>query len=82
MAWLYPQLVRPILFRLDPEQAHHLTVQALRVSGALPLSQWLVKRLLGIQRLPQIRSGPSGCSSPTRSGWRPVMIKMAWPGAV
>lgn len=53
MARLYPQFVRPILFRLDPEQVHHLTIQALRVSGTLPVSHWLVKRMLGVHRLPQ-----------------------------
>ncbi len=32
---MYPQL-RPLLFRLDPERAHDLTIQALRVAGAFP----------------------------------------------
>jgi dihydroorotate dehydrogenase len=32
---LYPA-VRPLLFRLDPEQAHRLALQALRAAGRLP----------------------------------------------
>jgi dihydroorotate dehydrogenase (fumarate)/dihydroorotate dehydrogenase len=33
---LYSTLVRPLLFRLDAEKAHHLTVEACRVAGAVP----------------------------------------------
>lgn len=32
---LYPYL-RPLLFRLDPEQAHHLTLNLIRLAGMLP----------------------------------------------
>jgi len=28
--------IRPLLFRLDPERAHHLTIQLLRLASALP----------------------------------------------
>ncbi len=35
-------LLRPLLFRLDPEHAHHLTLNALRVAAALPFGlRWL-----------------------------------------
>lgn len=30
--------IRPLLFRLDPERAHNLTLQALRVAGNFPLA--------------------------------------------
>jgi dihydroorotate dehydrogenase len=32
---MYP-LLRPLLFRLDPERAHHLTLNLLRLAGSLP----------------------------------------------
>jgi len=32
----YTTLLRPLLFRLDAETAHHLTVEACRVAGVLP----------------------------------------------
>jgi dihydroorotate dehydrogenase len=32
---LYP-LVKPLLFQLDPEKAHHLTIQNLQLAGKLP----------------------------------------------
>ncbi|GAB4445618.1 MAG: quinone-dependent dihydroorotate dehydrogenase [Anaerolineales bacterium] len=38
-------LLRPLLFRLDPETAHHLTLQLLRVAGGFPLSRWLLTQL-------------------------------------
>lgn len=34
---LYRQALRPLLFRLDAEQAHHLTLRALGVAARLPL---------------------------------------------
>jgi dihydroorotate dehydrogenase len=34
--------IRPLLFRLDPEQAHALTLQALRISGGIPPLRWLI----------------------------------------
>lgn len=37
--------LRPWLFRLDPEQAHQLTLTLLRLSGALPPVNWLIAKL-------------------------------------
>ena len=34
--------LRPYLFRLDPEQAHALTLQALRITGSAPPLRWLI----------------------------------------
>jgi len=36
---------RPLLFRLEPEVAHQLTLQALRLVGSIPLSNWLLTQL-------------------------------------
>ena len=33
---------RPYLFKLDPEQAHALTLHALRISGEIPPLRWLI----------------------------------------
>ncbi len=33
---MYRKFIRPLLFRLDPEQAHILTIQLLRLAGILP----------------------------------------------
>ena len=39
---MYTHLLRSLLFRLDPERAHHLTLNALRVVAVLPFGlRWL-----------------------------------------
>lgn len=37
--------VRSLLFRLDPETAHQLTLNAIRFAGNFPLSRWLLTQL-------------------------------------
>ena len=36
------KLLRPLLFRLEPEQAHALTLNALRIAGYVPPARWLL----------------------------------------
>jgi dihydroorotate dehydrogenase len=36
---------RSLLFRLKPETAHQLTLQAIRVAGEIPLSRWILTQL-------------------------------------
>ncbi len=37
----YAHLIRPLLFRLDAETAHHLTVEACRIAGVIPgVTSW------------------------------------------
>jgi dihydroorotate dehydrogenase len=44
-SWLYRFLLRPALFRLEPETAHRLTLRLLRLAGAVPLALPLLRRL-------------------------------------
>jgi dihydroorotate dehydrogenase len=37
--------IRSILFRLEPETAHQLTLQLLRIAGNVRLSRWFLRRL-------------------------------------
>ena len=39
------KLFRSFLFRLSPENAHHLTLQLIRVAGNVPLSRWFLTQL-------------------------------------
>jgi dihydroorotate dehydrogenase len=41
---MYP-LFRSFLFRLDPETAHQLTLQAIRLGGNFPPSRWILAQL-------------------------------------
>jgi len=40
---IYP-LFRALLFKLDPEQAHHLTLDLIRLAGGIPPVNWLLRR--------------------------------------
>ena len=37
--------IRPLLFRLDPEQAHALTLHALRITGNFAPARWVISQL-------------------------------------
>jgi dihydroorotate dehydrogenase len=39
------RLLRPLLFQLDPETAHDLTLRVLRLSSQLPLTNYFLRRL-------------------------------------
>lgn len=39
---IYP-FFRSLLFKLDPEVAHHLTLQLVRMAGVIPPSRWLLE---------------------------------------
>lgn len=43
MALLYPQLVRPLLFRLDPERAHNLSIHLCRWFCRIPAASSLMR---------------------------------------
>jgi dihydroorotate dehydrogenase len=38
-------LIRPLLFKLDPEVAHQLTLQLVRLAGNVPPSRWLLQTM-------------------------------------
>ncbi|HEY5730854.1 MAG TPA: quinone-dependent dihydroorotate dehydrogenase, partial [Anaerolineales bacterium] len=48
---MYPRL-RRILFRLDPECAHQLSLKALRLAGNFPLSNWFFTQLYKTESKP------------------------------
>jgi len=48
---IYP-LFRAILFRLEPEQAHHLTLDLIRVAGGIGPVNWLLRRSFTVPEQP------------------------------
>lgn len=44
---MYKQLVKPFLFRMDPERAHHLTISGVHVAGAVPGMTALMRGMYG-----------------------------------
>lgn len=48
---MYQSIVRPILFRLDPEKAHDLTFKALKLGQALPAVPQLVEAACAVKNI-------------------------------
>lgn len=48
---MYP-LLRPLLFRLNPERAHALTLFALRLAGTVPLLNWTLRKMYATPEKP------------------------------
>ncbi len=48
---VYP-LFRSLLFKLDPEQAHHLTLDLIRLAGIIPPVSWLIRQLYSAPKQP------------------------------
>ena len=42
---MYKLFVRPLLFSLDPEWVHYLTLNALRLINKIPLTSWLLRKI-------------------------------------
>lgn len=42
---MYKYLIKPIMFLLDPEKAHHITVKMLTIVLAIPGIQWIFRML-------------------------------------
>ena len=58
MNW-YSKLVRPLLFRLNPESAHDAAVTACRVAGRIPLLPWCCEKALTF-RAPELATEVAG----------------------
>jgi dihydroorotate dehydrogenase len=43
---------RPLLFKLDPETAHHLTLQMIRLAGIFPPTYWLLRGIFIAPEVP------------------------------
>jgi dihydroorotate dehydrogenase len=46
------RLIRQLLFRLDPETAHQITLNLVRLAGNIPLSNWLLRRMYAVPYKP------------------------------
>jgi len=46
------RLFRPFLFKLDPETAHHLTLQSVRLAGIMPPARWFLQAVFNAPEKP------------------------------
>ena len=63
----YERWLRPLAFRLDPETAHALAVDALAAAGALPPARSLLKSLYAFEH-PSLRTRVAGLDFPNPVG--------------
>ncbi|MDD5630042.1 MAG: hypothetical protein PHU21_13320 [Elusimicrobia bacterium] len=68
---LYERLIRPLLFRMDAEQAHEFAVRDLELLGRVPGGAAVLAALV---------AGPSPVWPPGSSAWISP-IPWAWPRA-
>lgn len=47
---LYKHVAKPILFRMDPEKAHHLTIGGLSAASRIPGGAALIRSVYGVRR--------------------------------
>jgi dihydroorotate dehydrogenase len=65
--WGWRVLLRPFLFRLDAERAHHVTMSLFSLLMALPGCRWLTTALLGFED-PRLRVRRFGLEFPNPVG--------------
>lgn len=64
----YRRFVRPLLFRIDPERAHHLAMTASETLGRIPVARTLTARLFASQPDPILRTMVAGIAFPNPVG--------------
>lgn len=72
MSTLYTSLLRPLLFRLDPERAHDWTIQACRIGGSIPGVASFTRACLGTSH-PALESDVAGLHFPN-----PIGLAAGW----
>ena len=50
----YQKVVKPVLFQMDPEKAHHLTIRGMRVVGQLPGATRMLDSVYGTKNHPEL----------------------------
>ncbi|MGG2201197.1 quinone-dependent dihydroorotate dehydrogenase [Paenibacillus validus] len=53
---LYKSIAKPVLFRMDPEKAHHLTIDGLHTFGKIPGGRLLLQAVWGVGVYPELET--------------------------
>jgi dihydroorotate dehydrogenase len=64
----YKKLLRPLLFRTSPEQAHHLTINGLALTRKIPGGTALLQMLFGVKKYDQLKVSLGGIDYPNPIG--------------
>jgi dihydroorotate dehydrogenase (fumarate)/dihydroorotate dehydrogenase len=62
------QAIRPLLFRLDPERAHHLAMAACAALGRVPLARTVTAQVLGSAPDARLQTSVAGIAFPNPVG--------------
>ncbi|TBL81342.1 quinone-dependent dihydroorotate dehydrogenase [Paenibacillus thalictri] len=65
---LYKHIVKPVLFRMDPEKAHHLTINGLGLMANFPGGKGLLQGLYGVPQYKELSSELWGITFPNPIG--------------
>src|SRR5690348_4399554 len=65
---LYKQVVKPLFFRMDPENAHHLVLGGLGTAGKTPGLGALMRAVYGSQRRTELSQNVFGIDFPNPVG--------------
>ncbi len=69
---LYTKLAKPVLFRMDPEKAHHLIIDSLSLAGKLPGMPGLISGIYGVPGSPELSMRLWDLAFPNPVGLPPV----------
>lgn len=65
---LYKNIAKPVLFRMDPERAHHLTIDGLHTAGNIPGGRALLRAMYGVPSYPELETELWGIRFPNPVG--------------
>lgn len=65
---LYKYIAKPVLFRMDPEQAHHMTIGGLSATASIPGGLATLRGLYGVPRCPEMETELWGIVFPNPIG--------------
>lgn len=46
---MYKAIIRPLLFKYDPEKIHHFTFSVIKIGFMLPIVAWLVRKIFSVE---------------------------------
>ena len=61
----YQSLAKPILFRMDPERAHHLVIDGLHRAARVPGMTGLLQGMYGVPDYPELQMELLGLELPS-----------------
>lgn len=68
---MYQRIIKPLLFSLNIERAHHVVLLMLRIFGLIPGGRWLLRKCYAVEHR-RSSAKCSACGSPIRRARRRI----------